>query len=135
MLKLRDKMGVAGAVEMPGATEDVPGELGRFDIFVLVSEREGMPNAVLEAMAAARPVVASEVVGTSDVVRHDETGVLFPPDDPAAGAEALIEIIDDPARGRRMGENGRLLARSEYSAESMVERTASVYRELLEGVT
>ncbi|MFQ5670893.1 MAG: glycosyltransferase [Acidobacteriota bacterium] len=131
MLGLRDRMGLAGQVEMPGATEDVPGELAGFDLFLLASDREGMPNAVLEAMAAARPVVASDVAGTSSVVCHQKTGLLFPAADCAAGVEQLARLIDDPAAAARLGQRARDEVREHYSVERMVERTVAVYEEVL----
>ncbi len=130
ILALRERMGLAGAVEMPGRSEEVPAELAGLDLFVLASDREGMPNAVLEAMAAARPVVASAVPGTDEVVCHGETGLLFPPEDAEAAAQAVLSLLEDPARAAAMGQAGREAALSRFSVERMVDRTLAVYREL-----
>lgn len=131
MLRLRDNMGLGEVVEMPGRSEDVTSELARFDLFVLASDREGTPNAILEAMAAARPVVASAVEGTAEVVEEGRTGLLFPPDDPARAAEAAVALLDDPARASAMGRAGRDSVRTRYSLDLMVDLTEAVYRELL----
>jgi glycosyltransferase involved in cell wall biosynthesis len=131
-VRLRDRLGLAEDVALPGASSDIPRELAGFDIFLLASEREGMPNAILEAMAAGLPVVASRVTGTVDVVRDGETGLLFDPDSPVAGADALQALLADPVRRRAMGAAGRRLAWKEYGVETMVQRTVAIYRELLE---
>jgi glycosyltransferase involved in cell wall biosynthesis len=130
-LDVRKRLALEETVELPGASQDIPGELARFDIFILASEREGMPNAILEAMAAGRPVVASRVVGITEVVQDGDTGLLFDPDDPRAAAGALLRLLADDGLARRLGERGRQVAQQQYSVEMMVERTVAVYRELM----
>lgn len=130
MLALRDSMGLAEMVEMPGASRHIPEDLAGFDIFLLASEREGMPNAILEAMAAKRPVVASRVTGTVDVVRHGSTGLLFDPTSVEDAVATLKRLLDDEVLRRQMGREARRVAESHYSAEAMVGGTIDVYREL-----
>jgi glycosyltransferase involved in cell wall biosynthesis len=99
-----------------------------FDLYVATSRKEGLPLALLEAMGARLAVVATDVPGHRDVVVHDETGLLVPPDDPSAVAEAVAELLGDPARRARMGEAGRRRVAERFAAASMVEKTAEVYR-------
>jgi starch synthase (maltosyl-transferring) len=102
-----------------GRRDDVPGLLKSADVLVLPSLWEGMPNAVLEAMAARRAVVGTAVEGTEDLVVPGETGWLVPPRDPAALADALDEAAADPDR-RRYGEAGRLRVEREFSLDAVV---------------
>ena len=103
-----------------GRRDDVPGLLKSADVLVLASHWEGMPNAVLEAMAARRAVVGTAVEGTEDLVVPGQTGWLVPPRDPAALARALDEAADDPERCRRYGEAGRLRVEREFSLDATV---------------
>ncbi len=91
--------------------------------FVNPSHYEGMPNAVLEAMACAKPIVASRVPGNDAVVQHGTTGFLFPLDQPASLRESLLALIDDPARAEEMGRRGREWVTRDFSWE----RVAAAY--------
>ncbi|MBI3268666.1 MAG: glycosyltransferase [Planctomycetes bacterium] len=119
-----------GRVEFLGWRPDVPAILQAAEALVLPSLWEGMPNVVLEAMAAARPVVASAVGGAVDLVRDGETGLLVPPADPASLGDAILRLLAEPARARAMGVAGRERARREYSWD----RTAAAYQALYEEV-
>ncbi len=103
-----------------GRRDDVPGLLKSADVLVQASHWEGMPNAVLEAMAARRAVVGTAVEGTEDLVVPGRTGWLVPPRDPVALAQALDEAADDPDRRRRYGEAGRLRVEREFSLDAVV---------------
>ena len=103
-----------------GRRDDVPGLLKSADVLVHASLWEGMPNAVLEAMAARRPVIGTAVEGTEDLVVPGQTGWLVPPRDAAALSRALIEAADSPERCRRYGEAGRLRVEQEFSLETTV---------------
>jgi glycosyltransferase involved in cell wall biosynthesis len=83
-------------------------------------------------MAAGRPVVATDVGGNRELVRHGETGLIVPPHDPDALASALAGLLTDPARCRRWGAAGAELARQRYSRRAMVEATVAVYESVLE---
>jgi len=124
-------LGLNGHVRFLGAVDDPIPLLGRMDIFTLPSHMEGMSNAMLEAMAAGRPIVATGVGGNSEVVVPGETGLLVPPRDPARLAEAILALVNDPKRAAAMGAAGRARVRAEYSVETMVKRLEDLYRELL----
>jgi glycosyltransferase involved in cell wall biosynthesis len=109
-----------------GARDDVPGLLRSADVLVHASHWEGMPNAVLEAMAARRAVVGTAVEGTEDLVVSGQTGWLVPPRDPAALARALDEAAADPERLRRFGEAARLRVEHEFS----IDVTVAAYERL-----
>ena len=102
-------------VELVGEVADVRPYLATADIFVLSTHSEGMPIAVLEAMAANLPVVTTNVSGLHEVVLHEQTGLLTAADDPHALAEALTRLIDDPNLRRRLGDNGRRRAEEHFS--------------------
>jgi glycosyltransferase involved in cell wall biosynthesis len=108
--------GLEGVVEFAGWLDydDVPAFLRSLDIFVLPSLFEGFGVAAVEASAAGLPVVASQVQGLPDVVIDGETGILFPPADPAALARAIGNLLHDPMRARAMGEAGRAFVSQRY---------------------
>ena len=97
----------------------------------LPSRMEGLSQSLLEAMALGLPVVASDAGGNSDLVRSGETGLLVPPLDPAAWAEALERLLGDGGQARRLAQAGRALVRREFTLERTAERTEAVYREAL----
>ena len=122
-----ERHGVAGRVLFAGYRSDVPALLAGCDVLCLPSRIEGLPLVVLEAMAQARPVVATAVGGTPEVVVDGETGFLVPPDDVEALADALARVLDDPERARRMGEAGRARVEREFSLAAAAERVLSLY--------
>ncbi|HKU59002.1 MAG TPA: glycosyltransferase [Gaiellaceae bacterium] len=110
-----------------GYRADVPAVLAALDIVVLPSWIEGLPLVLLEAMAQAKPVVATDVGGTAELVAHNETGLLVAPRDPAALAAAIDELLADPDRARAMGEAGRRRVREQFSAEAAGRRVLQLY--------
>jgi len=117
-------------VRFLGARTDIERLLARADVFVLPSLTEGMSNAVMEAMAAGRPVVATAVGGTPELLANGR-GVLVPPADPTALADALERVLRDPEEGARLSVAAREWSRANLHAETMVERYAAIYNELL----
>src|SRR5260370_20009016 len=95
----------------------------------LPSRLEGLSQSLLEAMALALPVVASDAGGNPDLVTSDPTGLLVPPRDPAAWARALSRVLGDAELARRLGTAGRALVRRDFTLERSAERTEAVYRE------
>jgi len=128
---LARSLGVAERVVMPGFADDVPGLLADLDLFVLSSHREGHPMVLLEAMAMARPVVATDIAGVGDTIADGVDGRLVPVGDVAALAEAMATLLGDPKTARRLARNARKKIEREYTVERMVRRTAVLYDELL----
>jgi sugar transferase (PEP-CTERM/EpsH1 system associated) len=124
-------LGLSEAVTFAGVRTDVPEILAALDVFVLPSLWEGMPNAVLEAMAAGLPVVATAVGGTPEVVVDGVTGLLVPPRDPDALARAIESLLRDPGLRRKMGQAGWKRVERCFSVEQMVRKTEYLYETLL----
>ena len=126
--------GLEKRVHFLGLRKDVPALMARFCLFVLPSLWEGLPNAVLEAMAARRAVVATRVDGTPEAVVENETGLLVPPRDPEALAEAMTALLRDETRRARFGEAGRRRVEEVFDMGNMIARTQDLYREVLRKV-
>jgi len=114
-------------VYLPGRVGDVAAWYRRTELLVHPARWEGFGLALLEAMLAARPVVATRVSAAPEIVVDGETGLLVPPDDPGALARAVLGLLGDPARAAALGEAGLARARSDFSVERMAGRTAAVY--------
>ena len=113
-----------------GRRSDMPEVFSAFDVFVLSSHDEGMSNAMLEAMAMEKPVVATDVGGTGEVVRHGQSGLLVPAKDPAALATAISELLEQPAHAAEMGRLGRQIVEERFSAQAMVRQMERLYFDL-----
>jgi glycosyltransferase involved in cell wall biosynthesis len=94
---------------------------------------EGVPKALIEAAACGRPIVATDVPGCREIVRHNDNGLLVPANDRTALANALRQLISDPALRERMGRRGREIVAQEFGLERVVAETLAVYRTLLAG--
>lgn len=116
------------------AHERMPGLMRSVDVVCLPSYREGAAKVLLEAAASGRAIVTTDVPGCREAVQPGESGLLVPPRDPDALAEALGRLLRDPGLCRRMGLRGRELAVERFSIQRVVEKTAEVYRELAEEV-
>ena len=120
------------AIRLLGWRRDVADLLHAMDAFLLTSRFEGLPRAVLQAMAAGVPVVATAVDGTPDVVRDGETGFLVPPGRPEAAAEALLAVAADPEAARRRAERASAVLDEEFDVRAMVRGVEAVYAEALD---
>jgi glycosyltransferase involved in cell wall biosynthesis len=123
------RLGIQPWTVWPGPIPDAVRCLPAVDVYASASRREGLPLGVLEAMACGLPVVATRVTGHVDLVDEGRSGLLCPPDDPPAMAEALVQLLADPARARALGEAGRRRAEESFGAARMAAETARVYRE------
>lgn len=119
-----------GAVLLLGYRRDVPALLSAFDVFALSSLWEGLPIVYLEAMAAGKPVVGTDVDGASEAVEDGVTGILVPPRDPMALGDAILQVAADPDLAQRMGAAGRRRA-SAFDVKGMVARAHELYVKLL----
>jgi glycosyltransferase involved in cell wall biosynthesis len=131
-----DRLGLGEVVTFTGHREDVRDILHASDLVCLPSRREGAPRALLEAMAAGRPIVATDVAGTRAVVERDRTGLLVPFADPVALAGAIAEVLDSPRLALRLGANGPdAVKRGGWEEEAVTDRVAGIYREILGAAT
>lgn len=121
------------AVIMLPFTADIRPLYELLDLVLLPSRIEGLSQALLEAMALGKPVIASAAAGNLDLVTDGTDGRLVAPLDPAAWASAIEQMLGDAALARRLGEAGRHTARGRFSLDRTVERTVEVYREIVEG--
>jgi glycosyltransferase involved in cell wall biosynthesis len=123
------KASAKGKVNFLGWRKDIHEILPLFDILVLPSLNEGMGRVLVEAMAAGKPVVASNVGGIPDLVKHNLNGLLVPPGDEKALAAAIRQLINDPEKAKMMGQCGREFCH-QFSVEAMVEKLDNLYQEL-----
>jgi len=126
-----DELGLEDRLAFLGQREDIPRLLAASDVFVLPSLYEGTSLAVLEAMAAGRPVVSSRIGGTDELVVDGESGVLVPAGDADALAAAIRRLLADPALRARIGTAARQRAESLFCAAPTVARVTGVYEEVL----
>ena len=131
--RLAADLAITPAVEFVGHVEDVDRFFQQLDLFVLPSREEACPMVALEAMTTGTPVLATAVGGVPEVVGHDRSGWLVPPNDPQAFATAIVSLIDDPQRLRHYGREGRAMVERKFTRERMVEKTFELYQSLLQG--
>jgi glycosyltransferase involved in cell wall biosynthesis len=124
-------LGVAADVRFAGTVGDVRPMLAAMDVFVLPSWAEGMSNALMEAMAAGRPVVATAVGGNTEVVTDGHTGLLVPAGDPEAIAAAVRDLLEEPTRASRLATAAREFVRDRFGARARVAELERLYEERL----
>jgi glycosyltransferase involved in cell wall biosynthesis len=122
-----EALGIAHAVTFHGHCDDVPRRLAAADMFVLPSRSEAFPNALLEAMTAGLPVVATGVGGVLELVAHERTGLLVPPGDPRALADQMQRLMRDTSLATRLGLAARVEVSTRYSFDRMVSSFESIY--------
>lgn len=128
---LSRRLGLDGRVLFAGLRRDIPELLPQFDVFVLPSLYEGFGIALLEAMAAARPVVATRVGGIPEFVENGKTGVLVPPGDPQALADAIGGLLDHPDRAKELGLRAVEHVRKSFGMDSIVGQHERLYEACL----
>jgi glycosyltransferase involved in cell wall biosynthesis len=129
------RLGLSESVDFLGAV--APGDLAPHylaaDVVVLPSRREGLGLVLVEALFCQRPIIGTRVGGIPDVVADGETGLLVPPDDPLALAEAITRLLNDPVLAARLAAAGYAHVRQHFSGQVVARRMAAVYRQALEG--
>lgn len=118
-------------IKFLGFRDDIPLLLSILDVFVLSSRMEGISMTLLEAMAAAKPIVATEVGGNPEVVEDGKTGLLVPAGNPEKMAEAILKILADPSLAKAWGAAGRQRLLAKFDLDKMVESYTKIYEELL----
>jgi glycosyltransferase involved in cell wall biosynthesis len=129
--RLTRELRLGPQVRFLGERRDIADLLAACDVFILPSRREGLGVAALEAMAAARPIVATRVGGLAEAVVHERTGLLVPPDDPPALADALARLLRDPALRARLAAEGPARIAEGFRADDLVTAYEDLYFEVL----
>lgn len=129
--QLIHECGLDGRLELRGSVRDVPAFLAELDIAVLTSHSEGLSNALLEYMGAARPIVATAVGAAEELIDDGVHGLLVPPGDPTAVAAAIVRLLRDPEFAAALGEAARKRVRHRYSTAAMVRRHEDFYQRLV----
>lgn len=130
---LAEELGVKGNVIFTGYRSDVPDLMNAFDLYVLPSFAEGLPVTILEAMAAAKPVITTPVGGNTEIVIYGKTGLVVPAGDHDQLAEAILHFLRNPQEARQMGRNGYERVKAHFSLDQMVEKTFRIYDQVTAG--
>ena len=128
--KQAEELGIADHIAFPGFTKELDRFMPFFDVFVQSSHTEGLPNVLLEAMAARTAVVATEVGGTNEVVVEGTTGFMVPPNDPDKLAHAIQKVLENDSLRKSMGEAGRERVQRLFTFEAQ----AAAYWELFQKI-
>jgi glycosyltransferase involved in cell wall biosynthesis len=120
-----------GIVDLMGYRTDIAEQYAASNIVCLPSYREGLPKSLIEAAACGRAVVTTDVPGCRDAIEPGITGLLVPPRDPGALADAIEHLIENPSELKNMGRAGRRLAEREFGIDKIVNQHLEIYRELL----
>lgn len=126
-----DRLNVSPHIHWLGRRDDIPNLLGASDLFLLPSLEETMPLAILEAMAAGLPTVATNVGGVAECISQGETGLLVPRHNHRALGEAVIELLSDSEKRRRMGKAARRRYEESFSIESQTAATEAVFEQMV----
>ncbi len=124
-------LGCSNRVRFIGFCDDIPRFLNSLDVFATLSLREGLSISMLEAMAAARPIVASDIPPHSELIDHGSTGLLVQPRRPEQAAAAILKLLGNPELGKAMGTQARQAVLSRYTLDRMLEETWQLYISLL----
>lgn len=125
-----EQLGCTAQIEFMGTRRDIPSLLAAMDVFVFPSHFEGLPGAVIEAMAAGVPIVATPVDGTADLLDSYHTALFVPVEAPDALAWAITRLLEAPTLRDGLGEAARERARERYTVATMVEQFEALYREV-----
>jgi len=130
---LAGELKIANNIIFLGQRQDISELLQVTDVQVLASHEEGFSNVILEGMAAGKPLVVTNVGGNPEAVIHEETGLLVPPRDEKALAQAIIRLLKNPEEAQRFGQAARQRVKEHFSIERMVQEMEALYEELVQG--
>jgi glycosyltransferase involved in cell wall biosynthesis len=129
--RLVKELGVAGNVLFYGPSERVPALIAASDVFCLPSRSEGFSNALIEAMGAGLPCIATRVGGNAEAIEDERNGYLVPSEDPPAMARRVLDLLSDPLRAAELGRNAAETVRARFTHEAMMSQLVDIYERLL----
>ena len=124
-------LGISNNILLTGRRGDIPEILSLLDVFILPSLAEGLGRSMLEAMSAGKPIVASAVGGIPEAIEDGKSGLLVPPDDSRALAQAIALLLDHPEKAQELGRASRLRAEQLFDQNKMIDSICALYEELL----
>jgi len=124
-------LGISDNILLTGRRSDIPEILSLLDVFILPSLAEGLGRSMLEAMAAGKPIVASAVGGIPEAIEDGKSGLLVPPDDSRALAQAIALLLDNPEKAQDLGRASRTRAELLFDQDKMIDSISALYEELL----
>jgi glycosyltransferase involved in cell wall biosynthesis len=127
LMQQAERLNISESVNFLGMVQDMPALFAQADIYVQPSLQEGLPNAVIEAMASGLPIVATKVSGNEDLVTHNSNGILVEPGNANLLAEALLELINDCSKRVQMGALSRRIIEEHYQLPMVIEKLVRVY--------
>ena len=130
LVRLAERLGVSERLVLPGRNDDARRYLTTFDVFVLPSRFEAFPLAIVEAMLAGLPVVATDVGSVAEAVLDGQTGRLIARDEPGSLADAVRDLLEDPERARELGRRGREVAMERFTSAAMARAFEKLYDEV-----
>lgn len=125
------ELNIRNDVYFLGKRIDVPSIISNLDVSALSSTNEGFSNVIMESMAAGKPVVATNVGGSKEMIKDEVTGYLVPPADSQSMANAIINLLENPDKARAMGSAGRAVVKEKFTVEAMVEKYEELYQSLI----
>lgn len=131
LVNLALQLNIAGSVFLEGSTPDTTKPLSIIDVFVLPSLQEGLGLSIMEAMAAGRPVVGTDVGGVYSLIKDGKTGLLVPPQDATGLAQAILELLKDRDKANRLGQQAQRFVTEKFSLDHMVDEIEKVYRQVI----
>jgi len=131
---LADSLGITHACTFAGQRFDIDRLLSAFDIFVLPSLLEGLPRVVIEAMAMARPIIATDIDGVREQITNNQTGLLVKPADSKLLAKAIMEILDDEQKANSLARKARKQAEQEFDLKLTINKVENLYQELFDSL-
>ena len=132
LVRLATALGIERSVTFAGEQSDIPALLQSSDVAILPSRWEGMPNALLEAMACGLPCIATRVSGSEDIIQHGVNGLLVEAEDEQAMAQAILTLFTNEALAQTYGDNGRKTIEQRYALAHITEMYLKLYHELVE---
>ena len=128
---LAEELSIHSSIVFTGERNDIPELLSMFDVQVSSSYIEGLSNAILEGMAVGNPIVATEVGGNPELIVHEQTGLLVPPEDPVCLANAIIRLLSDRALRNQLGNRAQHRVATLFQIEQMLQKTEALYDSLI----
>ncbi len=130
LMNLIEKLGLVNDVIIAGSRSDIPELMQIMDVYCLPSDMEGIPLTLLEAMAASRPIVGTDIIGIRDVVANEKTGLLVPPNDPQALSRALIRILQSQSLSKMLSANAQRYVHEKHDTRKWIKSYEDLFIEI-----